>query len=104
MNAMRYLIAAIMISTCVCWGSDQQCTVERFKLRATVQDGIVLQQFTGAVVQAHFDPRFALSLRIESVTPPLTSFTVFSFSFFMQLIVDQSVALFYYFLCSHTLR
>jgi hypothetical protein len=38
-------------------------------MRATVQDVITQQQFTGIVVQTHFDPRFALNLRIESVCP-----------------------------------
>ncbi len=75
MHTMRHLFAILLISACVCWGSEQQGAVERFKMRATVQDVIVLHQFTGAVVQVHLDPRFALTLRIESVTPPLTNFT-----------------------------
>ena len=75
MNTMRYLFGILLVGTCVCGGSDQQGAVERFKMRATVQDVVVLQQFTGTVVQAHFDPFFALTLRIESVTPPLTNFT-----------------------------
>jgi len=71
---MRHLFAIFLISTCGCWGSDHQSMVERFRMRATVQDVIVLQQFTGMIVPAHVDPRFALTLRIESIAPPLAGF------------------------------
>jgi hypothetical protein len=43
-------------------------------MRATVTNVTTLQEFRGTAVRAHFDPRFAITLRIESVTPALTNF------------------------------
>jgi hypothetical protein len=73
---MRHLASILLLSANACWASDQQQdTVERFKLRAKVQDVTLLRQFAGTVVETHFDPRYALTLRVESMTPPLATYT-----------------------------
>jgi hypothetical protein len=48
----------------------------RAQMRATVQDVVLLTDFSGKVIPVDFDPRFALTARIESVGPAATNFTV----------------------------
>lgn len=43
-------------------------------MRATVNDITMLQRFKGSAMVAHFDPRFVITLQIDSVTPPLTNY------------------------------
>jgi hypothetical protein len=74
-HTMRQFLAILLISECICWGADQPSTVEAFKMRATVQDVVMLGQFSGTIVQTHSDPRFVLTLHIESITPSLSGFT-----------------------------
>jgi hypothetical protein len=74
MNIMRFLVGVLLISLCVSWGSEQQGARERFKIRAIVQGVTYLIGFTNAFVPVDIDPRFALTLRIESVPSALTNF------------------------------
>jgi len=76
MRVMRHTFAILLTTiSCVCARADEQKVVEQFKVRAAVQDVTVLRQFARSVVQTHFDPRYVVTLRIESVTPPLSSLT-----------------------------
>jgi len=76
MRAMRQTFAILLTTvSCVCARVDEQKVVEQLKVRAAVQDVTVLRQFTGSVVQTHFDPRYVVTLRIESVTPALSGLT-----------------------------
>ena len=51
-------------------------TVEEIHMRATVQDIVLLTGFSGKVIPVDFDPRFVLTVRIESLGPAVTNFTV----------------------------
>jgi hypothetical protein len=44
-------------------------------LRATVQDVVPLPDYSGKVTPVDLDPRFALTVRIESVNPAVSDFT-----------------------------
>jgi len=75
-RVMRHTFTILLTTiSCVCARADEQKVVEQFKVRAAVQDVTVLRQFARSVVQTHFDPRYVVTLRIESVTPPLSSLT-----------------------------
>ncbi len=51
-------------------------TIDEIHMRATVQDVVLLTHFSGKAIRVDFDPRFALTVRIESVGPAATNFTV----------------------------
>jgi hypothetical protein len=53
-----------------------QNTKNEIHLRATVQNVVPLTDFSGKITPVDFDPRFALTVRIESVDPAVGSFTV----------------------------
>jgi len=56
-------------------GIDQaQNTKNEIHLRATVQDVVPLGDFSGKVTPVDFDPRFALTVRIESVDRAVSGF------------------------------
>jgi len=56
-------------------GIDQtQNTKNEIHLRATVQDVVPLADFSGKVTLVDFDPRFAPTVRIESVEPAVSGF------------------------------
>jgi hypothetical protein len=58
-------------------GIDQtQNTKNEIHLRATVQNIVPLTDFSGEITPVDFDPRFALTVRIESVDAAVGSFTV----------------------------
>src|SRR5262245_20051113 len=44
------------------------------RLRARVQSVVLLEDFSGVVIPVHFDPGFALTVRIESATPQVAGF------------------------------
>jgi len=46
-----------------------QSFVDEVHLRGTVEDVVMLTKFSGKVIPVDFDPRFALTIRIESVDP-----------------------------------
>lgn len=75
-SAMPHAVAVFLtIAWCVCAGTDSQSVIEQFKMRAAVQDITMSRQFRGSVIQTHFDSRYVMTLRIQSVTPPLSGFT-----------------------------
>lgn len=43
-------------------------------IRANVQDVVMLADFSGTATPVTFDPRFALTIRIESCRPAITNF------------------------------
>jgi len=51
-------------------------TIDKIHMRVTVQDVVLLTDFSGKVIPVDFDPRFAVTVRIESVGPAVTNFTV----------------------------
>jgi hypothetical protein len=76
MSAMPRTVAVLLtIASCVCAGTDSRSVIEQFKIRAAVQDITMSRQFTGSVIQTHFDSRYVITLRLQSVTPPLSGFT-----------------------------
>lgn len=56
------------MSLSVCLAAQQQAREEKVNLRATVRDVAPLMGFSGTVTPVDSDPRFALTLWIESVT------------------------------------
>ncbi len=57
-------------------GLSAQSSNETFKLRATVIDVAYLSEFKGDLMETlTTDPRFSLTLRVESILPPLNNYT-----------------------------
>lgn len=67
-------LAILAIAIFVCCEAEAQQTNDQIHLRATVQDVVILSSFSGTVTPVDIDPRFALTVRIESVTPAVTNF------------------------------
>ena len=67
-------LAILAIATLVFCGAEAQQTNDSISLRATVQEVAMLSSFSGDVIPVDTDPRFALTLRIESVGPVVTNF------------------------------
>jgi hypothetical protein len=67
-------LAILAITTFVCCAAEAQQTNDQIHLRATVQDVVMLSSFSGTVTPVHRDPLFALTVRLESVTPAVTNF------------------------------
>ena len=55
---------------------ETQKTKNEIHLRATVQDVVPLADYSGKAAPVDSDPRFVLTVRIESVDPAVGSFTV----------------------------
>lgn len=68
-------LLSLAVSLLACAPGQAQSTVDEVHLRGTVQDVVMLTDFSGKVIQVDFDPRFALTVRIESVDPAVDSFT-----------------------------
>jgi len=66
---MIRLFATLAISLLVCNSGQAQSTKDQIHLRATVRDVVPLSDFSGKITPVDFDPRFALTVRIESVDP-----------------------------------
>jgi hypothetical protein len=47
---------------------------DEIRLRATARSVVLLGDFSGVVIPVHFDPGFALTVRIESASPPVAGF------------------------------
>jgi hypothetical protein len=76
---MKLNIAAVLLTlglVAASSASQARSTVDEIHMRATVQDVVLLTHFSGRVIPVDFDPRFALTVRIESVDPAATNFTV----------------------------
>ena len=73
---MIRLLVTLVVSLLACTPGQTQSTRDEIHLRATVRNIVPLTDFQGKITQVHFDPRFALTVRIESVDPAVGSFTV----------------------------
>jgi hypothetical protein len=67
-------LAILSVFWLACCGAEAQQTNDQIRLRATVQDVVALPGFAGTVIPVDADPNFALTMRIESVTPADTNF------------------------------
>jgi hypothetical protein len=68
-------LAILAASLFACSAGQAQRTTEEVHLHATVQDIVLLSHFSGKITPVNFDPRFALTVRVESVIPATTNFT-----------------------------
>src|SRR5262249_42101738 len=75
-RAMIRLLATLTLSFMTSGAGQGKRTIDEIHLRATVQDVVLLTHFSGKIILVDFDPRFALTVRIESVDPAATNFTV----------------------------
>jgi hypothetical protein len=73
---MIRLRVTLVVSLLACTPGQTQSTRDEIHLRATVQNVVPLTDFSGKITPVDFDPRFALTVRIESVDPAVGSFTV----------------------------
>jgi hypothetical protein len=76
---MKLNIAVVLLTLGLVAASSAgqaRSTIDEIHMRATVQDVVLLTDFSGKVIPVDFDPRFALTVRIESVGPAATNFTV----------------------------
>lgn len=72
---MIRLLAILGISIWACAAGRAQGPSDEIHLSATVQAVSPLTKFSGTVTPVDVDPRFALTVRIESVVPTVTNFT-----------------------------
>jgi len=68
-------LAILAASLFACSASQAQKTTDEVHLRATAQDVVLLSHFSGEIAPVNFDPRFALTVRVESVIPATANFT-----------------------------
>ena len=76
---MKLNIAVVLLTLGLVAASSAgqaRTTIDEIHMRATVQDVVLLTHFSGKAIRVDFDPRFALTVRIESVGPANTNFTV----------------------------
>jgi len=75
---MKLNIAVVLLTFGLVAAAAQQArsTIDKIHMRVTVQDVVLLTDFSGKVIPVDFDPRFAVTVRIESVGPAVTNFTV----------------------------
>lgn len=71
---MLRAITILLLSSVISLAADAKPQQEEFRLRATVLDIVVLSNHSGSVIPVEFDPQFALTMRIRSVTPSLAHF------------------------------
>lgn len=72
---MIRFLAILAMSLFACSSVQAQSSNDEVHLRATVQAVVPLTHFSGKVIPVDFDPRFALTVRIESAIPAVTNFT-----------------------------
>ncbi|SRR5712692_393270 len=68
-------LTILAASLFACTACQAQRTTDEVHLRATVQDIVLLSHFSGKITPVNFDPRFALTVRVESVIPATKNFT-----------------------------
>jgi hypothetical protein len=73
---MIRLLVTLVVSLLVCTLGQTQSNRDEIHLRTTVQNVVPLTDFSGEIAPVDFDPRFALTVGIESVDPAVGSFTV----------------------------
>ena len=67
---------AILFVTALTWCVAQAAhTTNQVSFRATVQDMVMLSSFSGTIIPVAVDPRYALTLRIESGVPGFPNIT-----------------------------
>ncbi|SRR6266849_3620168 len=68
---------ALLAMTLLSWNAGQsQSTDDEIRMRATVQAVAPLSSsFSGKIIPVATDPRFALTMRIESAVPAVANFT-----------------------------
>lgn len=71
---MVHLLASLVATLLACAAGQTQSTKDEIHLRATVQDVVLLSHFSGKITPVDFDPRFALTVRVESVVPAVKNF------------------------------
>lgn len=67
-------ITILLLSLAASVAADDKSQREEFRLRATVQDIVTLSTYSGTVTPVDADRRFAVTVRIDSITPSLTNF------------------------------
>lgn len=67
-------LVSIALSVGLCTSVQAQTTADEIQLRATVKAVGLLADFPGKAIPVGFDPRFALTVRIESAVPATTDF------------------------------
>jgi len=72
---MLRTITILLLSLTASLAADEKPQQEEFRLRATVQDVVALSSYSGSVIGIGADPRFAVNMRVDSITPSLTNFT-----------------------------
>src|SRR5262249_51396500 len=70
---MLRFITILLLSLAVSFAADEKSQREEFRVRARVQDIVILSSFSGTVTPVGVDPRYAVTLKIESVAPELTN-------------------------------
>ena len=68
-------VTVLILSLAASFAADERAQREEFRVHAEVQEIVALSSFSGTVVPVGVDPRFAVTLRVDSVTPSLTNFT-----------------------------
>jgi hypothetical protein len=74
-HTMLRCISILLLSVATILAADEKPQREVFRLRATVLDIVLLSRYSGTVMPVGVDPRFAVTMRVESITPSLTKFT-----------------------------
>jgi len=74
-RAMLRFLAILAMSLSACAAGQAQSTNDEIHLRATVQAVVPLTGFSGQVTPVDVDPKFALTMHIESAVPAVANFT-----------------------------
>ena len=75
LSTMLHTITILLLSLAASFAADEKWQSAEYKLRATVLDVVALSSYSGAVLAVGADPRFAVTMRVDSITPALTNFT-----------------------------
>ena len=70
LSPMKLNIAVVLLTLGLVAASSAgqaRSTIDEIHMRATVQDVVLLADFSGKVIPVDFDPRFALTVRIDVV-------------------------------------
>src|SRR5262245_16956498 len=73
---MPRFIILLLLSLASGFATDAKSQLDEFRLRATVQSVVPLSGYSGTLTPVGTDPRFAVTVRVDSVTPALTNFAV----------------------------
>jgi len=65
---MNRPLAILLVSFSACFGAEPQPREEQISLRARVEKVAPLASFSGVAMPVDADPKFALTLRVESVS------------------------------------